>query len=84
MEKEFTTPFEEISLQELNKCLQKFYLFTRKCDGCLMIARQNNIVTVGNSKSLLKKSSFLCSIVSLVFLFRGSVITTTSHRHRGQ
>ena len=25
MQKEFTTPFEEISLQELNKCLQKFY-----------------------------------------------------------
>ena len=39
MEKEFTTPFEEISLQELNKCLQKFYLSARKRDGRLVIAR---------------------------------------------
>ena len=28
--KEFTTPFEEISPQELNKCLQKFYLSEEK------------------------------------------------------
>ena len=35
MQKEFTTPFEEISSQELNKCLEKFY------DGRLVIARQN-------------------------------------------
>ena len=41
MQKEFTTPFEEISSQELNKCLQKFYSFERKCDGRLVIARQN-------------------------------------------
>ena len=27
-------PFEEISLHELNKCLQKFYLSARKSDGC--------------------------------------------------
>ena len=33
MQKEFTTPFEEISLQELKKCLQKFYLSARKSDG---------------------------------------------------
>ena len=47
--KEFTTPFDEISPQELNKCLQKFYLSERKSDdrGRLVIAR---IVIVGNSK----------------------------------
>ena len=31
--KEFTTPFEEIFPQELNKCLQKFYLSARKSDN---------------------------------------------------
>ena len=43
MQKEFTTSFEEISLQELNKCLQKFYLSTRKSDGRgrPVIMRQN-------------------------------------------
>ena len=30
--KKFTTPFEEISPQELNKYLQKFYLSARKSD----------------------------------------------------
>ena len=37
------TPFEEISLQELNKCLQKFCLSARKSDdrGRSVIARQN-------------------------------------------
>ena len=41
--KEFTTPFEEISPQELNKCLQKFYLSARKSDdrGRSVIARQD-------------------------------------------
>ena len=41
--KEFTTPFEEISPQELNKCLQKFYLSARKSGDCgrSVIARQN-------------------------------------------
>ena len=39
--KEFTTPFEEISPQELSKCL--FYLSARKSDdrGRSVIARQN-------------------------------------------
>ena len=43
IQKEFTTPFEEISPQELNKCLQKFYLSARKSDdrGRSVIARQN-------------------------------------------
>ena len=43
MQKEFTTPFEEISLQELKKCLQKFYLSARKSDdrGRPVIMRQN-------------------------------------------
>ena len=41
--KEFTTPFEEISPQELSKCLQKCHLSARKSDdrGCLVIACQN-------------------------------------------
>ena len=41
--KKFTTPFEEISPQELNKCLQKFYFSARKSDGRgrSVIARQN-------------------------------------------
>ena len=41
--KEFTTPLEETSPQELNKRLQKFYLSPRKSDdrGRSVIARQN-------------------------------------------
>ena len=41
--KEFTTPLEETSLQELNKRLQKFYLSLRKSDdhGRSVMARQN-------------------------------------------
>ena len=41
--KEFTTPPEELSPQELNKCLQQFYLSARKSDdlGRSVIARQN-------------------------------------------
>ena len=37
------TPFKEISPQELNNCLQKFYLSARKSDDCSrsVIARQN-------------------------------------------
>ena len=43
MQKEFTTPFEEIYPQELNKCLQQFYLSARKSDDrrLSVIARQN-------------------------------------------
>ena len=41
--KEFTTPFEEISPQELNKCLQKFYLSARKSDG-----RGRSVITSQN------------------------------------
>ena len=33
MQEEFTTPFEEMSAEQLNKCLQKFYLSARKRDG---------------------------------------------------
>ena len=32
-QREFETPFEEMSPTELNKCLQKFYLSARKRDG---------------------------------------------------
>lgn len=33
IQKEFATPFEEMSPPELNKCLQKFYLSGKKGDG---------------------------------------------------
>ena len=41
--KKFTTRFEEISPQELNKYLQKFYLSARKSDdrGRSVIVAQN-------------------------------------------
>ena len=41
--KKFTTPFEETSLQELNKRLQKSHLSPRKSDdrGRSVIARQS-------------------------------------------
>ena len=41
--KEFTTPLEETSQQELNKRIEKFYLSPRKSDdhGRSVIVRQN-------------------------------------------
>ena len=41
--KEFTTPLEETSPQELNKRIEKFYLSPRKSDdhGCSVIVHQN-------------------------------------------
>ena len=49
MQKEFTTPFEEISPQELNKCLQKFYLSAKKTRRPFSHLRAK-IVIIGNSK----------------------------------
>ena len=42
--KKFTTPSEEISPQELNKYLKKFYLSARKSDdrGRSVLERQNS------------------------------------------
>ena len=50
MQKEFSTPFEEISPQELNNYKLKFFLSARKSDdhGHSLIARQ--IVIIGNSE----------------------------------
>ena len=40
IQNELTTPFEDISPQELKqKCLQEFYLSARKRDGRSVIAR---------------------------------------------
>ena len=65
MQKEWTTPFEEIFPQELNKCLQKFYLSARKSDdrGRPVIARQ--IVIIGNSKWV--KNHHFCAQLSHCF-----------------
>ena len=48
--KRFTTPFEEIFPQELNKCLQKFYLSARKRYSRSVTPRKNCNEIVGNSK----------------------------------
>ena len=50
IQREFTTPFEEISAKELHKCLQTFYLSARKRNGRSVIACQNCNEIVGNSK----------------------------------
>ena len=64
IQKEFTTPFEEISPQELKKRLQKFYLSANNSDnrGRSVIERQN--CNRWQQKMSLK-SSFLGSIISL-------------------
>ena len=36
IKRELTILFEEMTLQQLNKYLQVFYLMARKCDGCLV------------------------------------------------
>ena len=41
--KELTTPFEETSLQELNKCSQKFYWSATKSDD-----RGRSVITLQN------------------------------------
>ena len=41
IQREITTPFDEISPKELNKCLQKFYFSARKRDDRSVITRQN-------------------------------------------
>ena len=65
IQREFTTPFEEISPKELNKCLLKFYLSTGKRDGRSVIARQNCNEIVGNSKSV--KNHHFCAQLSHCF-----------------
>ena len=47
IQKEFTMPFEEISLQELNKCLQK--IICRQENLTAVWSLHANIVIVGNS-----------------------------------
>ena len=74
--KEFTTPFEEISPQELNKCLQKkFYLSARKSDdrGRSVIARQN--VIAGNSKWVKNHIFVLSDLNVLVYILLAEYIT---------
>ena len=39
VQREFATPFEEMSPPELNKCLEKFYLSARKRDGSFCIKK---------------------------------------------
>ena len=41
IQREITTPFDEISPKELNKCLQKFYFSARKRDDRSVITRHN-------------------------------------------
>ena len=66
MQKEFTTPFEEISLQELNKCLQKFYFSQENAMAIWWLHAK--IVTVGNSKSL-KNHHFCAQLSHCYFCF---------------
>ena len=74
-QKEFKTPFEEISPQELNKCLQKFYLSARKSDdrGRSVIARQN--VIAGNSKWVKNHIFLLSHLTVLVYILLAEYIT---------
>ena len=41
IEEEFTTPFEEFSLREINKCLQKFICRQEIARAFQSLARQN-------------------------------------------
>ena len=74
-QKEFKTPFEEISPQELNKCLQKFYWSARKSDdrGRSVIARQN--VIAGNGKWVKNHIFVLSHLTVLVYILLAEYIT---------
>ena len=50
MQKEFTTPFEEVSPQQLNKCLQSFICRQEKGTAAAVRSLRAKIVIVGNSK----------------------------------
>ena len=49
LQKEITTHFEEISPQELNKCLQKCFFGKKSMDTAIQ-SSHNKIVIIGNSK----------------------------------
>ena len=42
IQKEFTTPFDQMTPFELKKCLQKFYMSARKKDGSYYSACAKN------------------------------------------
>ena len=69
------TPFEEISLQELNKCLQKFFLSARKIYGrCRsVIVRQNckSLATVNELKIIIFMVNYLTVLVYIKTINHG-------------
>ena len=69
MQKEFTTPFKEISPQELNKCLQKCYLSARKSDnhGHSVIVRQNKWQTENELKIIIFVLNYVTVLVYSYF-----------------
>ena len=48
----FTTPYVEINLEELNKCLQKFYVAARKKDGNYYIRKSLNAIRAAIDRHL--------------------------------
>ena len=67
--KEITTPFEEMSLQELNKCLSKFYFSERKIDGRgrSVITRQNCNRELNEVKIIIFVRNYLTVLVYSYF-----------------
>ena len=61
IQKEFVTPLEEISPQELNKCLQKFHLSANKAQRPFGHLRAKTVID-GSSKWV--KNHHLCAQLS--------------------
>ena len=64
IQREITTPFDEISPKELNKCPQKFYFSTSKRDDRWSL--RAIIVIVGNSKCQLQITIFVLHYLTVL------------------
>ena len=81
-QKEFTTPFEEISPQELNKCLKKFYLSAEKAtiDRAVRSLRAK-IVIVEATVNELKIFIFVLNYLTVLLYTKTSIHLSVGGHH---
>ena len=75
IKRELTILFEEITLQQLNKCLQKFYLLARKCHSCLVNCVPN-LLSLAAKNEL--KIIIFCQISSVLAYTKTILFTSVS------
>ena len=80
-QKEFTTPFEEISSQELNKCLQKFYLSAEKATTSAVRSLCAKIVIVVATLNELKIFIFVLNYLTVLLYTKTSIHLSVGGHH---